>query len=103
MKRSIVLATVALLLFAAITALAQRRSQLQDTRNEQFRNGVPTWENDAEFPTDVFTFVRIEYDSGQRGRRGYGRGWAWRTDYPDSDLNLSFRLQELTTLKVDPY
>jgi hypothetical protein len=58
----------------------------------------------VEFPTDVFTFVRIEYDSGQRGRRGpWGGGWAWRTDFPDSDLNLSFRLQELTTVKADPY
>ncbi len=24
------------------------------------------------------------------------------TDYPDSDLNFSYRLQELTSMKVDP-
>jgi Domain of unknown function (DUF4159) len=103
MKRSIALLMIGLLLFVAITAFAQRgRSQRFDTT--QNRNGVPTWENDPEFPTDVFTFVRIQYDSVGR-RAGWGGGWggAWATDFPDSDLNLSFRLQELTTLKVDPY
>ena len=63
------------------------------------RNGVPNWEMNQEFPTDVFTFVRIEYDS-YRGPGRWGGGWA--TDFPDSDLNLSYRLQELTSLKVDP-
>lgn len=28
--------------------------------------------------------------------------YAWWTDYPDADLNLSWRLQQLTSLKVDP-
>ncbi|WP_231740646.1 DUF4159 domain-containing protein [Thalassoglobus neptunius] len=60
------------------------------------RNGVPDWERDEEFPEDVFTFVRIMYNS-----RGGGDG-QWRTDYPDSDLNMSFRLQQLTSLKVNP-
>jgi hypothetical protein len=43
---------------------------------------------------------------GGRRRGGYGRGWGggwgWSTDYPDSDLNFSFRLQQLTSLKVNP-
>jgi hypothetical protein len=60
------------------------------------RNGVPEWERDADFPTDVFTFVRIMYNP-----RGGGWG-SWMTDYPDSDLNFSFRLQQLTSLKVNP-
>ncbi|MGD9856071.1 MAG: DUF4159 domain-containing protein [Planctomycetaceae bacterium] len=59
------------------------------------RNGVPNWEVDPEFPQDNFTFVRLRYDS-------YRRGWGWHTDYPDSDLNFSFRLQQLTSLKVNP-
>src|SRR4051812_44336776 len=58
------------------------------------RNGVPTWEVDPAFKSDVFTFVRVEYDS-------YDRPRAWMTDFPDSDLNFSFRLQQLTSLKVD--
>jgi len=60
------------------------------------RSGVPNWENDIAFKTDVFTFVRIKY-------RSYGRYWdMWRIDYPESDLNFSFRLQEMTSLKVNP-
>ena len=61
------------------------------------RRGVPNWENDLAFKTDVFTFVRIKYSS-------YDRYWdgKWRIDYPESDLNFSFRLQEMTSLKVNP-
>lgn len=63
------------------------------------RRGVPTWEVDPNFKDDVFTFVRVRYDS----YGGYGRGGGgWRTDYPDSDLNFSLRLQQLTTMKVNP-
>ena len=71
------------------------------------RNGVPEWKNDERFKHDVFTFVRIRYSVGYgRGGRdggygGYGGG-QWATDYPDSDLNFSFRLQQLTALEVDP-
>src|SRR5262245_28247529 len=64
------------------------------------RAGVPNWKTDERFKHDVFTFVRVEYDSGSfRGwdgggrRRGRGGGWGWATDWPDSDLNFSFRLQ----------
>ncbi|HEX6985795.1 MAG TPA: DUF4159 domain-containing protein [Planctomycetaceae bacterium] len=63
------------------------------------RAGVPDWEVDERFGRDVFTFVRVEYDSyGGRGRWGGG----WLTDFPDSDLNFSYRLQQLTSLRVDP-
>lgn len=58
-----------------------------------------TWEVDPEFKRDVFTFVRIRYQSeGRRSR--WGGDWA--TDYPDSDQNFSYRLQQLTALKVNP-
>ena len=70
------------------------------------RAGVPDWEVDERFPKDVFTFVRVQYDSGGGGyggyRRGRGGGGRWMTDYPDSDLNFSYRLQQLTALKVNP-
>jgi hypothetical protein len=79
------------------------------------RRGVPDWQTDKEFAHDVFTFVRIQYSSGYggggfgpgygpgRGRRGFGRGGGrWATDYPDSDLNFSYRLQQLTSLEVNP-
>jgi hypothetical protein len=56
------------------------------------------WEIPPEFRDDVFTFVRIQYDS-------YGSfgGWnRWDNDYPDGDWNFSFRLQQLTSLEVAP-
>ncbi|MBL7187501.1 MAG: DUF4159 domain-containing protein [Phycisphaerae bacterium] len=73
------------------------------------RAGVPKWEPDKEFSKDVFTFVRIRYSS-RYGGGGYGRGrghrgrggGGWTTDYPDSDLNFSYRLQQLTSMEVDP-
>jgi len=65
-------------------------------RNYDVRRGVPLWEKSKEFEHDVFTFVRIQYDN-------YGGRYGWRTDYPDADLNLSYRLKELTSLKVDPH
>lgn len=69
--------------------------RLIKTETPEERNGVPTWEVDPAFKTDVFTFVRLEYDS-------YNRPRSWLTDFPDSDLNFSFRLQQLTSMKVDP-
>jgi len=66
------------------------------------RAGVPNWKVDEHFKDDVFTFVRVEYDSGYGGGRWGGWGGGWRTDWPDSDLNFSYRLQQLTSLKVNP-
>ena len=61
--------------------------------------GTPKWENERGFETDVFTFARLRFDSAPRppgSRRG-----SWTTDLPDADLNLSYRLQQLTSLRVD--
>ncbi len=60
---------------------------------------TPLWKNPAGFERDVFTFVRIRYRSQYGGYRGSRR---WATDFPDADLNLSWRLQQMTSLKVDP-
>jgi hypothetical protein len=61
----------------------------------------PRWTNAPGFEKDVFTFARIRYhrreDAGAPRRAGY-----CFIDFPDSDLNLSYRLQQLTSLKVDP-
>lgn len=88
------------------------------------RAGIPNWSVDEKFKKDVFTFCRVQYDSvprpapegggfgrGAAGRRGGGRGFSrggwgrgpgWLTDFPDSDLNFSFRLQQLTSFRVNP-
>ena len=58
---------------------------------------TPSWTNSIGFEKDVFTFARILYTSpGRPALMG------WLNDYPDSDLNLSWRLHELTSMTVDP-
>ena len=61
------------------------------------RGDVPDWELDPRFENDCFTFVRIKYRSTRDTS-----SWAWWTDYPDADLNLSWRLHQLTAMKVAP-
>src|SRR4030095_5766536 len=64
---------------------------------EAHSTGTPNWKNPQGFEKDVFTFVRIK-----REYAPYGDGGPWTTDAPDSDLNLSYRLQQMTSMKVDP-
>ncbi|MCC6233248.1 MAG: DUF4159 domain-containing protein [Verrucomicrobiales bacterium] len=64
------------------------------SRNRDPRAGVPDWNVDERFRGDVFTFVRLEYPSSGRG--------GWRIDFPGADLNLSYRLEQLSSMKVDP-
>ncbi len=68
--------------------------------------GSINWTNPPGFELDVFTFVRIIYKyaldySSPRVSRS-ASFWGWITDYPDSDLNFSFRIQQVTSIKVDP-
>jgi len=61
---------------------------------------VPDWSGDPDFPDDVFSFARLMYTS-------YGRRWGrddrrWTIDFPEAELNLSFRLEQLTSLRADP-
>src|SRR5436190_17103847 len=100
-----VLGALGLVLIAGAVVVAQfdpprfRRGRQREFRPEMVdRNGVPVWTNDERFKTDLFTFARVKYSS--YGGWGGGR---WATDYPDSDLNFSYRLKELTSLDVDPY
>ena len=91
------LAAAGIVLAAGQPGRFDRQSPLQLPPD---RAGVPDWKVDPNFKNDVFTFVRIEYDSY---RGGYGRrGGRWLTDWPDADLNFSFRLQQLTSLRVNP-
>jgi hypothetical protein len=113
-KRRLVI-LLSMLIVAAGVTLARRGG----SENRPYdRNSVPDWEVNKEFSHDVFTFVRIRYSSGYggygyggygggygrgRGRGFYGRGGGtWATDYPDSDLNFSYRLHQLTSLEVNP-
>jgi len=78
-----------------------RRGYHEDYRTPreitQHGHETPTWTNAPGFGKDVFTFVRVK-----RARAPYSYGGPWDTDTPDSDLNLSYRLQQLTSIGVDP-
>jgi hypothetical protein len=70
--------------------------------------GTPEWSNRPGFEKDVFTFARIVFKSadtsGRRTRYEWGRGprLGWWVDFPDADLNFSYRLQQLTSIRVNP-
>lgn len=61
---------------------------------------IEQWVNSKGFEKDVFTFARLRYEVG--GAYGRYNPHRWATDYPDADLNLSYRLQQMTSMKVDP-
>lgn len=65
-----------------------------DAQQAEFRsrNGVPEWEVPEEFKEDAFTFARLRPRIHRR----------WAVDFPDSDLNFSYRLQEMTSMLVNP-
>lgn len=52
------------------------------------------------FTEDVFTFARLKFDA-QEGY-GYGGGRIWDDDSPMADLSLTYRLHQVTSLKVRP-
>ena len=62
------------------------------------RGSVPTWPVDERFALDTFTFARLRYTSSRREQSSF----AWWTDYADADLNLSFRVQQVTSIRVHP-
>ncbi len=70
----------------------RRPQSLDDYRQME---GIPSWQNEDGFTQDTFTFARVRYSST------WGGG-GWQVDYPDSDLNFSLRLQQLTSMKVNP-
>ena len=71
--------------------------------------GTPEWKNPPGFEKDVFTYARIMFKYGDNGysppgARGPGRGshLGWWVDFPDADLNFSYRLRQLTSMQTDP-
>src|SRR5687768_17427340 len=93
MERPVWLAV--LLVVATTTTLVLAQRGRYPRRQPTFdRNGTPSWELDADMPDDVFTFVRLRYNSY--------RGGSWATDYPDAEINLQYRLQQLTSMRAHP-
>ena len=94
-SRILLFAVLVILLISGLVGAQQRWRRWGYRRPMPARSDFPMWTNDAEFERDVFTFARIRYVPH------YFRGWDG--DYPDADWNFSFRLQELTSLKVNPH
>lgn len=110
-RRTLFTSLLFVLLLAASVSFAQfRRRSYGDSRppdgartaREAAKDSpeTPDWKVEPEFRRDVFTFTRIRYESAERGWGG--GGGVWWIDTPDSDLNFSFRLQQMTSLKVNP-
>lgn len=91
-----ILALIALL---AATAAAQRMGggRRPPAPENVDRGSVPSWELPEDYRHACFTFARVKYRSTM-DRSSY----AWWTDFPDADLNFSWRLHQLTTMQVDP-
>jgi hypothetical protein len=68
--------------------------------------GTPNWANPPGFEKDVFTFARSVFKAGPTTAPSpvfhRGRSIGWWVDFPDADLNLSYRLQQLTSIRADP-
>ncbi len=100
-RRIIRVGTVVLLFGLAFTVLGQFRGRRRapPTGTEPVdRGNVPSWPVREGFAPDTFTFARLKYRSSSFERSSF----AWFTDYPDADLNLSFRLHQLTSMEVNP-
>ena len=88
-----------MLLISTLVALFTLEADAQRRQRGPYyeRGNVPEWELDPKFEKDCFTFVRIMYRSTVDRSSA-----AWWTDFPDADLNLSWRLHQLTSMKVAP-
>ncbi len=101
MTKSKLYILILVLAFSEVSATAgnSERALYQTNSN---RAGIPDWEQDKEFYHDAFTFVRIRYTSRYGGSGRATSGGSWSTDYPDSELNFSYRLHQLTSIQVNP-
>lgn len=93
---------------ASLTAHAQFRGggrwfrRSYEIRDPELRREQEVMQKalNPEFKEDVFTFARLKFEADRDWRFGGGR--LWDDDSPEADLNLIFRLFEVTSLKVRP-
>jgi hypothetical protein len=97
-KLPAVLAVAIVVSLLGLAALSYAQFFRGGRRQAVDRSDYPMWEIPPAFKHDTFTFVRIQYDS-YGGARG---GGGWSNDFPDCDWNFSYRLQQLTSMEVDP-
>ncbi|HTB62481.1 MAG TPA: DUF4159 domain-containing protein [Opitutales bacterium] len=58
---------------------------------------LPVWKNAPGYENDTYTFARILFHN-EVGTRRLG----WWVDFPDADINFSYRLQQVSSMKVNP-
>ena len=104
-SRNIILGTLLLIIaFAASGDYLSFTGGEFRTAREADRNDAPTWPINPDFKKDTFVFARVQYVAIPEK---YGPGHTekenrWLIDFPLSDLDLSFRLHQMTSLNVDP-
>jgi len=106
-KIAVLVSILGIVLFALGDTLSRRYGEYEiKTAREADdpQNPTPTWPIDSDFKKDVFTFARLQYEANHSR---YGRGHTleklrWSIDFPGGDLDLSYRLQQMTSIKVDP-
>src|SRR5436190_16315691 len=99
-RQRLVVTTVVIFCCVGLASFAQRYRwrRMQDpprTSRELSASSeetVPDWTNSPGFDKDGFIFTRVCYTSERRVRRS----GVWTTDDGVSDVNLSFRLQQVT-------
>lgn len=83
--------------------VSMRGGTLRNAR-EAYAGQAPTWEFNPDFKKDAFAFTRLQYEA-RYDLYGSGRSESedrWLIDFPLSDLDLSYRLHQMTSLNVDP-
>ena len=105
--RKIVVPAVVLLIGVLLSAHAQFGGGGRFRRGFEIRNPEEIKEQEEMtkalkpgFQEDTFTFARLRFDADTR--YGLGRGRLWDDDSPLADLTLTYRLHQLTSLKVRP-
>jgi hypothetical protein len=91
-RRRLAAIAAGLVLIASISA-AQLPQLRGGPRTGRVGGGIK-WAHIDDF-NGAFIFCRLYFDTHQ-----WGDGGNWSVDYPRSDINLSFRLSELTTTSV---
>ncbi|OFW28573.1 MAG: hypothetical protein A3G76_16640 [Acidobacteria bacterium RIFCSPLOWO2_12_FULL_65_11] len=91
-RRRLAVLAAGLLLVASISAA--QLPQLRGGSRGGGRGGAIRWAQPDDFD-GAFVFCRLAFET-----HPWGNGGNWSVDYPRADINLPFRLSELTTTSV---
>ncbi len=97
-------ALIALIAFTAAGDFLMDSGGNFRTAREADQSGAPTWPINQDFKKDAFMFARVQYVARHDlYREGHTLPEnRYLIDFPLSDLDLSYRLHQMTSLNVDP-